>query len=156
MPTLVKENKMNRPMLKILFVTGVMTLSSGCATLSGYDASSDFACKASPGVSCDSITGIHENARANNLPSQQVEGQAKVSGTVEWNTKLITGTATNSGTPLYEKPLTLRVWIAPWEDKDQVLHDQSYSYLLVQKAKWNVEHFENSGYKSGHFSINDK
>ena len=46
-------------------------LLAGCSTFSGLDASSDFACKARPGVSCQSISGVHQNASAGNLPFQR-------------------------------------------------------------------------------------
>lgn len=52
----------------VLFATLAM---SGCASLSGYDAASDFSCKAQEGVSCESISGVYQNAQQNNLPSQK-------------------------------------------------------------------------------------
>lgn len=158
--------------LKGSLVATTVTLLSGCSTLSGFDASSDFACKAQPGVSCESVTGIHQNALLNNLPSQQEGGgldeyenedqnsfsfeqssNPPKSSPLPSKASVITGQAIESGTPIYQKPVTLRVWIAPWEDKSQVLHDQSYSYLLIEKAKWEIEHFKGAKYRAG-FSIN--
>ncbi|WP_127471981.1 TraV family lipoprotein [Thiomicrorhabdus aquaedulcis] len=151
-------------LLKAAFAASALTLLSGCASLSGYDASSDFACKAQPGVSCKSVTGIHQNSLENNLPSQQENSALPGDESGDVDTKAskteavklvprITGQAIKSGTPLYQKPVTLRVWLAPWEDKNQVLHDQSFSYLLIQKAQWEVEHFKEAKYRTG-LSIN--
>lgn len=49
----------------------VMPALAGCASMSGLDAQSDFACKAPKGVSCASITAVHANANAGTLPAQQ-------------------------------------------------------------------------------------
>jgi conjugal transfer pilus assembly protein TraV len=166
-------------LIKGSLIATAVTLLSGCSTLSGFDASSDFACKAQPGVSCQSVTGVHQNAMLNNLPSQQTEGldeseldelneddnddsswysvepepESQPQPELPSKSSAISGQAIESGTPLYQKASTLRVWSAPWEDKNQVLHDQSYSYLLIEKAKWEVEHFKDAKYRSG-FSIN--
>ncbi|GAB6071497.1 hypothetical protein JCM30760_25950 [Thiomicrorhabdus hydrogeniphila] len=141
--------------LKTSLIVSAITLLSGCGTLSGFDASSDFACKAQPGVSCKSISGVYQNAEQGNLPSQQAERH--ISGTsfqkVEKVSRSVTGQAPASGTPLFQKPVTLRVWFSPWEDDKGVLHDQQYSYLLIQKAKWDIEHFKDAKYRSG-FSLN--
>ena len=47
------------------------TLLSGCASLSGLDGGSSYACKAPEGVTCDSVSGTYHNALQNNLPSQR-------------------------------------------------------------------------------------
>ena len=53
-------------------------LLAGCGSMSGLDASSSFSCKAAPGVTCQSISGVHQNASAGNLPFQRIgEGQGK-------------------------------------------------------------------------------
>ena len=52
-------------------------LLAGCGSMSGLDASSSFSCKAAPGVTCQSISGVHQNASAGNLPFQRTgDGQA--------------------------------------------------------------------------------
>lgn len=114
---------------------------TGCASMSGYDAKSDFSCKAPDGVLCESMSGVYANAMANNLPGQKVNhgkdvSPAKVTGTGS-------GVMTKpiySGTPIRTAPLILRVWFAPWEDSDGDLHDQSYVYLPVDTGKWLIEH----------------
>ena len=47
---------------------GSAALLTGCGTMSGLDANSSFSCKAAPGVNCQSISGVHQNASAGNLP----------------------------------------------------------------------------------------
>ncbi|MCB0073733.1 MAG: hypothetical protein KDE20_19830, partial [Caldilineaceae bacterium] len=57
--------------LTILAALGVVALS-GCSSMSGYDAKTEFACKAPDGILCESITGIYANAQQKNLPGQRV------------------------------------------------------------------------------------
>ena len=49
---------------------------SGCANMSGLSGSSDYACKAPEGVTCDSVSGTYANAIHNNLPSQRPRSAA--------------------------------------------------------------------------------
>lgn len=155
--------------LKTASFISIISVLSGCASLSGFDASSDFSCKAQPGVSCQSISGTYQNAKAKNLPSQQPnshltnlaagannevdESQAPepIMTKTEYG-RAITGKAPSAGTPLFQAPIKLRVWFSPWEDKNQTLHDQSYSYLIVQKSRWQIEHYKQQQSKSS-FSL---
>jgi conjugal transfer pilus assembly protein TraV len=34
----------------------------------------------------------------------------------------------------------LRLWIAPWEDSEGDLHDQSYVYVVADPGRWVIEH----------------
>lgn len=137
----------------------------GCSTLSGYDSQSKFSCKAPDGVSCSSLSGVYANAVQNNLPGLQPGGEGREK---EENGKAnsknnaadpatsqpalseysdnrqpattITGTPLQSGDPIHLPARVLRVWIAPWEDEDGDLHDQSYVYLLADYGRWMIEH----------------
>ena len=42
--------------------------------------------------------------------------------------------------PLRSTPRILRVWVAPWEDSDGDLQDQSYIYVVVDSGHWLIEH----------------
>lgn len=140
--------------MKSYFVLLAVSLT-GCSSLSGLDGSSKFSCKAPDGVSCSSLSGVYANASQNNLPGLQVEkpkqddkskgeGNAEseevrpaVAGTLDSN---IVGKPLNSGDPLYAPSKILRVWIAPWEDADGDLHDQSYVYIMADYGRWIIEH----------------
>lgn len=128
--------------LALSFGIGTVVVLSGCSSMSGFDAKSEFACKAPDGILCESMSGIYANAQAKNLPGQRVNArgeapvelsQAKGGGNVM--TKPI-----YSGTPIRSAPRLLRVWFAPWEDTDGDLHDQSYVYLPVDSGRWLIEH----------------
>lgn len=143
------------------------SLVAGCTSLSGLDASSGFSCKAAPGVTCQSISGVHQNASAGNLPFQRAgdasteaassskngnatgdtakgesgEGKNPVYGasTVSGKVSPRDMEAASSGMPVRQPPLVLRVWMAPYEDEGGDLYDQSYFYTMVHSGRWMIE-----------------
>ncbi|MBX3630299.1 MAG: type IV conjugative transfer system lipoprotein TraV [Nitrosomonas sp.] len=116
---------------------------SGCTTLTGLDSTNKFACRAPDGVSCSSLSGVYANAVDNNLP-----GLAGTSGTISQEGRkndseqpgTIVGVTPKSGTPVRSQTKIMRVWIAPWEDSEGDLHDQSYVYVVVDLGQWNIAH----------------
>jgi len=135
---------------------------AGCGSMSGLDAQGSFSCKAPAGVACQSISGTYANAAQNNLPFQRQHDDPKRnedrqdSAVQPWFTAERTAKlsprnmeAPNSGMPIREPPLVLRVWIAPWEDDTGDLHDQSYFYTMVHPGKWLIE--ANRSAISNHF-----
>jgi len=125
-----------------LVAIGAAALTA-CSSMSGYDAKSEFACKAPDGVLCESMSGIYANAMSNNLPGQRVNHAGVGAEVSRAKAEQGTGVITKpiySGTPIRSAPLVLRVWFAPWEDSDGDLHDQSYVYLPVDNGKWLIEH----------------
>lgn len=124
----------------------------GCANMSGLDANSSFSCKAPPGVTCQSISGVHANAAQGNLPFQQLEsGNKQRAGDSNKPSYAATApdavqkmspkemVAASTGTPVRQPPLVLRVWVAPYEDDLGDLHDQSYFYTMVHSGRWMIE-----------------
>jgi len=116
----------------------LLLMLAGCASvMSGLDGQGKFSCKAPDGISCASLSGVYANAVQNNLP-----GQKPHSGTTDKDvavTKIWTQ-APNSGEPIRSAQKVRRVWLAPWEDDEEVLHDQSYFYLVVDPGRWQLEH----------------
>ncbi len=126
---------------KLSIAASLVFLMTGCASsLSGLDASSSYACKAPDGVTCSSLSGVYANAVANNLPSS-AKKTAKVDD-VPVPKRSITGETPTAGTPIRSAPKMLRVWLAPWEDIEGDLHDQSYVYVMVHAGQWAVEHHQ--------------
>ncbi len=114
---------------------------NGCAgSLTGLEGESKFACKAPDGVTCSSLSGIYANAVANNLPALRKEGKGAQAATTQTKGALITGAVASSGDPLRIQPKVLRIWIAPWEDTEGDLHDQSYLYVVANSGRWATEH----------------
>lgn len=131
-----------RRLLLVSMGAAVLGLS-GCASMSGLDAKSEFACKAPEGVLCESMSGIYANAQAHNLPGQRATRGAPVEERAAPELSQAKGVLTKpiySGTPIRSAPRVLRLWFAPWEDTDGDLHDQSYVYLPVDSGQWLIEH----------------
>lgn len=125
----------------------------GCSSLSM--GKSDFSCKAPEGVSCKSVSGVYANAVENNLPGQNqgarlVENDGKENSQIGLVSKgflkpkgelvkppsLIKYDSQN----ILQKEKVMRVAIFPWMDKDKVLHDKSYVYMIVEDSKWREPH----------------
>ncbi|MBK6639101.1 MAG: type IV conjugative transfer system lipoprotein TraV [Rhodocyclaceae bacterium] len=135
-------------------LTGFAALLSlaGCSSMSGLDASTSFSCKAPPGVTCQSISGVQSNYQQGNLPfqNQQREGAKEKEGDKPSYGAAGSGSgpqklspremvAASTGTPVRQPPLVLRVWVAPYEDEQGDLHDQSYFYTMVHSGRWMIE-----------------
>lgn len=128
-------------MKRILLLVCLLALA-GCGSFSGLDASTQFACKAPDGILCESMSGIYANAVAQNLPGQRVHrdtgNNPQVATTA--SAPAVLPRPLSSGTPIRSPARVLRFWIAPWEDSDGDLHDQSYVYLAVDTGRWVIEH----------------
>jgi conjugal transfer pilus assembly protein TraV len=123
------------------WVVPVMLAMTGCASMTGLDGQGSFSCKAPDGISCASLSGVYANAVQNNLPGQRTSGKAdKDMDKVPETKARIDAAALRSGDPLRSAQQVRRVWLAPWEDEDEVLHDQSYFYLVVDPGRWQIEH----------------
>ena len=121
---------------------------AGCASsLSGLSGSSQFTCPAPDGVSCSSLSTIYAKAVTNDLPmlrnGDNGDGGEKSEVADKKGANYhedIIGRAPESGSPIRTQPKVLRVWLAPWEDTDGDLHDQSYIYVVIDPGRWIIEH----------------
>ena len=124
--------------IRYWFVSPLLLALTGCAgTMSGLDGQGKFSCKAPDGISCASLSGVYANAVQNNLPGQRPHTEAAKR---ESAAPKIAHQALISGEPIRSAQKVRRVWLAPWEDDEEVLHDQSYFYLVVDPGRWQVEH----------------
>ena len=121
-----------------VFVIPVLLALSGCAgMMTGLDGQGKFSCKAPDGISCASLSGVYANAVQNNLPGQRTTAEAAKEPSA---VQKIARQAPSSGEPIRSAPQVRRVWLAPWEDDEEVLHDQSYFYFVVDPGQWQVEY----------------
>lgn len=120
--------------MKIQFLLGIVAsvVLTACST-SGLDASSKFKCSyADNFAGCSSLSKVYDGS---------VNGGA-LDRTSFANTDFRKGLY--SGMPVRTPESILRIWIAPWEDKEGDLRDQSFVYVAVRSSKWNISHnFEN-------------
>lgn len=129
-----------------LSIGGVLALA-GCANITGLDgATSSFACKAAPGVTCQSVSGVYQNSVTGNLPLQQIQKEGEKGSGAPLPEYGDPGRvsprdmeAPSSGAPLRSSALVLRIWMAPWEDRNGDLYDQSYFYTVVDTGRWMID-----------------
>lgn len=117
-------------MKKIIYsaVAVSMVFLTGCNT-TGLDAKKSFSCKLGDTVDtgCKSISQVH--AEVGMTPATKPETQTNATRRTPY-----------SGMPIRTPIKVLRVWIAPWEDKDGDLRDQSYVYLTLNQSRWQIGH----------------
>ncbi|MDP2762583.1 MAG: TraV family lipoprotein [Sideroxyarcus sp.] len=121
---------------QLLLAALAATALSGCVGTGGLDAQDKFSCKAPPGISCSSLSGVYANAVQDNLPGStpRAATYSKQKGDA------VIGNAPTIGTPLLSNARVLRVWVAPWEDGKKVLHDQTFLYAVADPGHWQIAH----------------
>lgn len=133
----------------LLLVALLLAMLSGCAS---------YSCGAPQGTSCRSVADVYDAREQGSLPHQQPVSSIAVSGKSLVHQEIgqddtqypIHQAATpellrddlkpilisvKPGDALLSRPKVLRVWILPWEDKDD-LHDEQYVYLRLDRGSW--------------------
>lgn len=140
-------------------------LLGACASITGLDGGSSYACKAPEGVRCDSVSGTYHNALQNNLPSQRrgpTSGQSQPPAAPGpagvRNVPVMLDTAARTmpsdaapgyvAAPLRAAPRILRLWIKSWEDADRDLNGESLVYVQVDNGRWLVDHVQRQSRES--------
>jgi conjugal transfer pilus assembly protein TraV len=137
----------------VLAAVSLATLGAGCSSFSGLDAKGSFACPLPDGVTCLSVTDVYGESLRSTLPGQQPGGRAPKqppdakpapSGGAPAPSATAYRTAQSappsSGAPIRSAPRVLRIWIAPYEDSDGDLRDQSHIYVTVDPGGWEIAH----------------
>ena len=115
---------------------------AGCSSLSGLGGDARPTCKAPEGVPCRSVSGVYVNSSpdasaASAVPSTLIAATPRPAHPTR---------AMGSDEPpptlgaIRSEPTVLRIWVAPFEDSDGDLVDQSWVYLQVDNGRWLVEH----------------
>jgi len=121
-------------------------LLGGCTNLSGLQGSSRYACQASEGVACDSISGVSANAMQPRRPSQRAGADtASPAPAPHASVRKARDTPPEpvpAVLPLRAGTRVLRLWIKPWEDRDGDLHDQSFVYVRIDDGRWLLDHLQ--------------
>lgn len=117
-------------MKKIFYIAALTStvVMMGCST-TGLDSKKTFSCKLGDTVDtgCKSISQVH--SEVGYAPTTKVDNQTNATRRTPY-----------SGMPIRTPIKVLRVWIAPWEDKDGDLRDQSYVYLTLNQSRWQIGH----------------
>ncbi len=136
-----------------ILLAAVLLSAGGCAsTLSGVGGTSEYSCKAQPGVRCESVSGIYQNALQKNLPGQKPSPTRAPPPSSAPELVALARPAPASPAPgitsqIGPKPLRssariLRMWFKPWEDADHDLFDQGYIYIQVDGGRWMMDHVQ--------------
>ena len=116
---------------------------AGCASgLSGIGGTDGYACKAPAGAQCSSVSGVYANT-AQGMPMTPKPPGNKSPGPAlaPYGATSIapTGPATSPRTGMRSSPRVLRLWVAPWEDADGDLHEESLVHVLVDTGRGLIE-----------------
>lgn len=109
----------------------------GCAMLPGH---SEFKCQAPDGIPCMSVEDAYRRSlgAAPAITATTADGK-KADPHLSYRTDSLRATP-SSGAPVRISERVMRIWVAPWEDKDGDLHDQSYVWVTVVEGRWDLEH----------------
>ena len=136
--------------MRILLTTALIAIAlCGCAGgFSGLGASSQYGCQAPKGSACTSISGVYANgpqgqrapvnSGTNRIAITPYTASALSASSPATSTNTSPETARSES--LRTTPRVLRLWIAPWEDSDGDLHDESTLHVLVNTGRWRVPH----------------
>jgi conjugal transfer pilus assembly protein TraV len=124
-----------------IVAASLAALAAGCATGPRY------ACSAPAGVGCKPVSEVYAASVAGEIAdADPAPGDA---GTDTKRVHLDNPAASppgdpgrpvvatvRPGSPILTPPKVLRVWIAPWEDENGDLHDETYLYLRLDEGQW--------------------
>ena len=127
-------------------------LAASCA-----GASARYGCPAAEGISCRSVSRVHSDVVSGrdgppspalrNRRERGAKGRPRRSGIPRAATYGAAGGKEPSGVfaapaaaeePVYEAPRAVRVWIAPWAERDGTLHSAKYVWVLPERGTWTV------------------
>lgn len=129
-------------------------LLNACSTKAKY------ACGVPNGVGCQSISRVYENSQTSigSTVGGSTVGGSKVGRSMAApaavNSSLKKGphrkpmplpskreveqsvVNVEAGAPLYIPPRRVRIWVSQWVDKQNVLHDETYLYMIDGEGRW--------------------
>lgn len=124
-------------------------LASSCA-----GASARYGCPAAEGVSCRSVSRVHSDvvsgSNGREAPELRRRGERKgkgrprrsgdpgseTRGALNGREPAGVFAAASAEEPVYESPRAVRIWIAPWTDRDGALHSAKYVWVLPGRGTW--------------------
>lgn len=134
---------------------GMIVSLTGCGSLSGVGGNNTFGCKAPKGIACQSVSGVYYNTIYDKQRQDSEHDQDGKSGSNGSNYEPLsarphaihasmqgpeqsgkTGPLDQSQIPARSATREIRIWYAPWLDNDNVAHDESYSYVVVEEGRW--------------------
>ncbi len=124
---------------------GVAACLAGCASLSGVGGESHYACPAPQGVRCGSVTANYLQSLPGDRPGRLTSGAGSESERTHPAAEPAPAQAApaanpDAAMPLRSPPRILKLWVAPWEDRDGVLHDAAFVFVPIDHGRWLLQH----------------
>lgn len=121
---------------KYLVVISMLGLLYGCASTYPCGEPSDGVCSSVSDNYKSSFTNYtNPDDIAKDSPSSRVSSSSNTPP-MNMNFTQYSQVPAN-GAPLLSMPKMVRVWLTPYTDSDNIYHDQSYEYVIVDKGRWN-------------------
>jgi conjugal transfer pilus assembly protein TraV len=121
-------------MKNILVTIGVTILLSGCSSIN-----SQFDCSMKPGIRCESIDSVNERVDRGEIGGASSASSLITSSTQSISYKDAVYSKINfykNGEPLRYGETVMRVWVAPFEDKEGNYHQESDIYTITKPGSW--------------------
>lgn len=131
-----------------LFALATATIVlSGCASVFNSGGSDSYGCPGMPsGVVCKTPAAVYKSSNGElpqtefDIPIKNADDSSASASSNSRDTTIRT-TATNMAgappmMPLREPPKMMRIWFAPWVDKNDMWHSASYQVVEVVGRKW--------------------
>jgi len=111
--------------------------AAGCASTLNTAGSSDFACPGMPGITCKTPVQVYQMTNQDKLASPLPSSPSSDNATPMQIVAVSEGTGLSTPKPIRVPATIMRIWIAPWTDKNDDLHWPSYLFTEVQARRWN-------------------
>ncbi len=123
--------------IKIITLTSVIAILSGCAGMNGH-----FGCNAKANTSCTPVSQVNARANAGDFDYQRSNGgriglptRSKTFSYLSQNAGY-KGVTPMPGEPVRTEGRIQRIWIAPYQDLANNYHEPSYVYTVLENPHW--------------------
>jgi conjugal transfer pilus assembly protein TraV len=91
-------------------------------------------------VQCASVTANYQQSLRRERPTQaplsRIEAIEERANTATMTTPRLANADAALPKPLYSPPRILTLWVAPWTDRDNVLHDAALVHVPIDHGHW--------------------
>lgn len=120
-------------MLKNIIIIFIGVFISSCA--------STYPCGKSLSNKCRSVTDNYKHSYQNTINAEDLDKPGIFSSSKKDTQKIAMNFSKypqipTDGSPLVSAPKMLRVWLTPYKDSDNIFHEQSYEYIIVEQSDW--------------------
>jgi conjugal transfer pilus assembly protein TraV len=149
----------------LLLSMSLLSLMTGCSSISGIGGSSDYACPMPQGSTCKSMSQTYQDSyRSPGAPAGgSAQGQARTGNDVSASSSYEASNLSQDdaviskpkqptlpaeiGTPLLTGPRVMRIYIAPWTDADDNLLDGHRVFVKIEDSHWRLDHVKATLYR---------